>query len=78
MKGKGEKNGYKARKNLIQVEIQVQKDQGQDLQHYHYQDGISTPECRHISTYDLNELTKIKHITGSDIRYKQLSLGHKI
>ena len=32
--GKGEKVGYKARKNLIQVDIQIemQKDQGQDLQ----------------------------------------------
>ena len=46
MMGKGEKNGYKARKNLIQVEvqIQVQKDQGQDLQHYHHQDGITGHE----------------------------------
>ena len=42
---KGEKIGYKARKNLIQAEIQiqVQKDKGQSWQHYHYQDGICRP-----------------------------------
>ena len=75
--GKRRKNGYKARKNLIQVEIQipVQKDQDQDLQHYHYQDGISRQECKHFTTYDLNELIKIKHVNDSDIRYKQLSFG---
>ena len=53
----------------------MQKVQGQDLQHYHYQDRISRPECRHITTWDLNELRKIKHVTDSNIRYKQLSFG---
>ena len=42
------------------------------LQHYHYQDGISRPESKHITTFDLNELMKIK-VTDSNIRNKQLS-----
>ena len=29
----------------------------------------------YITTYDLNELMKIKHVTDRDIRYKQLSFG---
>ena len=51
----------------------MQKDHSQDQEHY--QDGIHQPECNDITTYDLNELMRIKHATASDIRYKQLSFG---
>ena len=50
----------------------MHEDQGQDLQHNDYKDRISRPECRHITTYDLNELMKIKHVTDNDIRCKHL------
>ena len=70
--GKGENlSRDKARKNLIQ--IQVQKDHSQDQEHYQY--GISQLEYKHITTYDLSELIRIKHVVANDIRYKQPSFG---
>ena len=70
--GKGENlSRNRPRKNLIHVKIQMQKDHSQDKEHY--KDGISQPECKHITIYDLNELMRIKHATDNDIRYKQLS-----
>ena len=59
------------RKNLIQ--IQVQKVHGQYQEHL--QVGISQPECRNITTYDPVALMKIKHVTNTDNRYKQLPFG---
>ena len=51
----------------------MQKDHSQDQEHCQY--GISQAECKHITTYDLSELIRIKHVVANDITYKQLSLG---
>ena len=51
----------------------MQKYHRQDQEHY--QDGVNQPEHKHIITYDLTELMRIRHVTANDIRYKQLSFG---
>ena len=61
----------KVRKSLIQ--IQVQKVHGQYQEHL--QGEISQPEHRNITTYDPVALMKIKHVTNTDNRYKQLPFG---
>ena len=67
--GKGQNlSSNKGRKNLIQV----QKDHSQDQEHYQY--GISQQENKHITTYDLSELIRIKHVIANDIRYKNYLL----
>ena len=63
----------KVRKNLIKIEIQIQKVHGECQEHL--QVGISQPEHRNITTYDPVALMKIKHVTNTDNRYKQLSFG---
>ena len=57
----------------IVIQIQVQKAHGQYQEHL--QVGISQPECRNIATYDPVALMKIKHVTNTDNRYKQLPFG---
>ena len=61
---KKEKNLTQTRENLIHIQVQ----EG------HYQCRIRQQDCkhRHITTYDLTELIRIKHVTNHDIRYKQL------
>ena len=61
----------KARKNLIHVQVQKVHGQYQD----HLQVGISQPEYRNITTYDPVALRKIKHVTKTDNKYKQLPFG---
>ena len=63
----------KVRKNLIQIQMQVQKVYGQCQEHP--QVGISQPEFRNITTYDQVALMKIKHVTNTDNRYKELPFG---
>ena len=63
----------KVRKNLIQIQIQVQRVHGQYQEHLKV--GISQMECRNITTYDPVALMKIKHVTNTDNRYKQLPFG---
>ena len=63
----------KVRKILIQIQIKVQKIQGQ-YQEHHW-DRISQPECKNIITYDLDALMEIKHVTERDNIYKQLPFG---
>ena len=58
----------KVRKNLIQIQIQVQKVNGQCQEHL--QVGINQLECRNITSYDPVALMKIKHVTNTDNRYK--------
>ena len=64
----------KVRKNLIQIQIQVHKVQGQ--YQYHHIDRIrnrlSQPEEDNIITYDLDVLKEIKHVIKRDNRYKEL------
>ena len=63
----------KVRKNLIQIQIQVQKVHGQYQEDY--RDRISQPESNNIITYDLGALKEIKHVTKRDNRYKELLFG---
>ena len=63
---KGEKNRNRNWGYLVQIQTQVQKDQGQDRRHL--------TESKHI-TYDPYELKKIKCDTNKDVRYKQLPFG---
>ena len=57
--GKVENLTQTNRKNLIQVQVQ----EG------HYQCTIGQQECkhRHITTYDITDLKRIKHVTNHDI-----------
>ena len=65
--GKGKNLTQTNRENLIKVQVQ----EG------HYQCIIGQHEFkhRHITTYDLTELKRIKHVTNHDIRYKHLLFG---
>ena len=67
----------KVRKNLIQIQTQVQIVQGHYQYHHRdrYRDRISQLESTNIITYDLDALKEIKHATKKDNRYKQLPFG---